>query len=180
MSDETKLNVAVFVSDRNDVMVQVRNNAPFSFMPDEARHVAELLLSAASEAANNIRMKQEAERRKAAEAIPVDRSCQILTDGSPVTPDHREIDPATGMQKEYVVLCDQERAKGFVRPVRRSYRHVKCGHVTSMGQKLAETYARDPKFYSGTFCCSCGTHFDLTVDNQPQFTWIDDGTAVGS
>jgi hypothetical protein len=47
-----------------------------------------------------------------------------LTDGSPVTPDHREIDPATGMQKGYVVLSDEERAKGFVRPVRSAYRHV--------------------------------------------------------
>lgn len=47
-----------------------------------------------------------------------------LTDGSPVTDDHREIDPRTGMQKGYVVLSAEERAKGFVRPVRRSYRHV--------------------------------------------------------
>jgi hypothetical protein len=47
-----------------------------------------------------------------------------LTDGSPVTPEHREIDPATGMQKGYVVLSAEERAKGFVRPVREAYRHV--------------------------------------------------------
>lgn len=39
-----------------------------------------------------------------------------LTDGSPVTPDHREIDPKTGMQKGYVVLSDEERAKGFLAP----------------------------------------------------------------
>lgn len=32
-----------------------------------------------------------------------------LTDGSPVTPDHREIDPSTGMQKGYVVLTAEER-----------------------------------------------------------------------
>ena len=47
-----------------------------------------------------------------------------LTDGSPVTDDHREINPETGMQKGYVVLSEDERAKGFVRPVRRSYVHV--------------------------------------------------------
>lgn len=47
-----------------------------------------------------------------------------LTDGSPVTPEHREIEPATGMQKGYVVLSQEERAKGFVRPVRRKYVHV--------------------------------------------------------
>jgi len=47
-----------------------------------------------------------------------------LTDGSPVTEDHREIDPATGMQKGYVVLSVKELDKGYVRPIRSSYRHV--------------------------------------------------------
>jgi hypothetical protein len=96
-----------------------------------------------------------------------------LTDGSPVTADHREIDPATGMQRGYVVLSDDERAKGFVRPVRRSYKHIACGTVTTMGQALAETYARDPEFYSGTFCCGCRAHFPVGADGQ--FVW--DGTS---
>ncbi len=117
-----------------------------------------------------------------------------------------------GQQKTYLVLSDAERAKGFVRPVRRSYKHVGsagpqhplrdlnaeeiargygapdvgyvkfeaydgkcgsvtgrfwtqadldkvgkgCGTVTSMGQALAETYAAQPAFYSGTFCAGCG------------------------
>ena len=47
-----------------------------------------------------------------------------LFDGSPVTPDHKEIDPKTGQQKGYVVLSEEERAKGYVRPVRRHYIHV--------------------------------------------------------
>lgn len=98
-----------------------------------------------------------------------------LTDGSAVTPDHRAISPATGMQKGYVVLCPEERANGFVRPVRHSYRHTKCGTVTTMGQALAETYARDPKFYGGTFCCGCHTHFPVA-----EFTWEPDGSVVGS
>ena len=68
-----------------------------------------------------------------------------MTDGSPVTPDHREIHPWTGMQKGYVVLSSEERAKGFVRPVRRSYVHEKCGTVTKMGESLSETYARQPE-----------------------------------
>jgi hypothetical protein len=110
--------------------------------------------------------------------IPVDRSKQTLTDGSPVTPDHREIDPTTGMQKAYVVLSAEERAKGFVRPVRRSYKHLKCGSVTTMGRALAETYARDPGFYSGTFCCNCGAHFD--VGENGEFVWVDDGSKVGT
>lgn len=94
-----------------------------------------------------------------------------LADGSPVTPDHREI-TASGMQKGYVVLSAEERAKGFVEPVRRSYVHEKCGTVTTMGQALAETYARDPFFYSGTFCCGCRTHFPVGEDGE--FVW--DGT----
>lgn len=101
-----------------------------------------------------------------------DKSKTTLTDGSPVTPDHREINPATGMQKGYVVLSAEERAKGFVEPVRRSYVHSKCGVVTTMGQSLAETYARQPEFYSGTFCCGCGTHFPVGEDGE--FVW--DGT----
>lgn len=104
-----------------------------------------------------------------------DESKTCLSDGSPVTPDHREIDPKTGMQKGYVVLSPEERAKGFVRPVRRSYRHKKCGSITTMGRALAETYARNPKFYDGTFCVTCRQHFPVA-----EFVWYDDGTTVGS
>lgn len=100
-----------------------------------------------------------------------------LTDGSPVTPDHREIDPASGMQKGYVVLSAEERAKGFVRPVRRTYVHQKCGVATTMGQALAETYARQPDFYSGTFCVGCRAHFP--VGEGGEFVW-DDGQKVGT
>lgn len=98
-----------------------------------------------------------------------------LTDGSPVTPDHREIDPATGQQKGYIVLSEDERAKGFVRPLRDSYVHLKCGAVTRMGTALAETYARDPKFYSGTFCVGCKAHFPLA-----EFHWDGASEVVGS
>ena len=147
-----------------------------------------------------------------------------LTDGSPVTPDHREINPATGMQKGYVVLSPEERAKGFLRPVRQSYQHVGerpkypvrellpseraeyeeegyiayeqypeselpacgrywtdkqlksgCGTVTRMNQALAETYARDPKFYGGTFCAGCRVHFPVS-----QFIWEGTDQVVGS
>ena len=105
-------------------------------------------------------------------------SKRTLTDGSPVTPDHREIDPKTGMQKGYVVLSAEERAKGFVRPVRRSYVHEKCGCVTTMALSLAETYARDPSFYSGTFCCSCRAHFPVGADGE--FVWKGTTERVGT
>jgi hypothetical protein len=146
-----------------------------------------------------------------------------LTDGSPVPDDdsHKML-RADGQQQGYVVLTPEERAKGFVKPVRRNYLHVgppalpsklrdltdeehaqydkfgyvkfehyggldnlvgkywtqkeidragkRCGSVTTMGTALAETYARDPRFYSGTFCCACGQHFPLN-----EFTWEPDG-----
>jgi len=95
-----------------------------------------------------------------------------LVDGSPVTSDHREIDPVTGQQKGYVVLSAEERARGFVRPVRRSYIHTRCGSVTTMAPALAETCARDPWFYSGTFCVSCRSHFPVGAEGE--FVW--DGT----
>ena len=76
---------------------------------------------------------------------------RTLVDGSPITPDHRELQ-ANGQQKGYIVLNAEERAKGFIRPVRTKYVHKPCGAVTSMPMPIAETYARDPFFYSGTFC----------------------------
>jgi hypothetical protein len=79
----------------------------------------------------------------------------------------------TGQHKSYIVLCDEERGKGFVRPYRHAYKHVGrleriisdgrersdqtheyehrvggCGTVTTMCRSLSETYARDPNFYS--------------------------------
>jgi hypothetical protein len=105
----------------------------------------------------------------------VDRTKRCMTDGSPVTEDHREIDPATGMQKGYVALCPGERVKGFVRPVRRTYTHLKCHTDTTMGLAIAETYARDPGFYSGTFCCSCRAHFPLD-----EFVWKGSEEKLGS
>ncbi len=159
----------------------------------------------------------------------MDEPKTTLTDGSPVTPDHRDIDPRTGQQKGYAVLSEEERAKGFVRPVRRSYQHVGrpparnlrdltdderarygqygyvkfeiygpdrspqtgrfwtqaeldrvggCGVVTTMAQSIAETYARDPRFYGGTFCAGCRAHFPIGPEGE--FIWVDDGTRVGT
>lgn len=105
-------------------------------------------------------------------------SNMTLTDGSPVTPDHRDINPATGQQKAYVVLSTDERARGFVRPVRNTYVHEKCGGVTTMGRALAETYACDPSFYSGTFCAICRTHFPVGADGE--FTWENTNEKVGT
>lgn len=104
----------------------------------------------------------------------------------PADPGLRKIE-SSGQQAVYLVLSEEERAKGFVRPVRRAYRHLACGTVTTMGAALCETYARDPKFYGGTFCCGCSTHFPLR-DHRPEakaaggwaFLWVPDGDPVGS
>lgn len=92
-----------------------------------------------------------------------------LVSGNPVPEDrsHTRL-KENGQQQDYVVLSAVERTKWFVKPVRDTYRHEPCGSVTTMGQSLAETYARDPHFYSGTFCCNCGAHFPLD-----QFYWQD-------
>lgn len=100
-----------------------------------------------------------------------------LSDGTQVYPAHVEIKP-NGQQQGYVVLAEEERAKGFMRPVRRTYTHLKCGTDTTMGQTIAETYARDPHFYGGTFCCGCGAHFPVGLTGE--FVWHGTDQKVGT
>lgn len=103
-----------------------------------------------------------------------------------------------GQYENYPVLPEEDRARGFVRPVRRTYVHTGvpgsthqdhvnrqlgrpapegsgCGVATTMGRALAETYARDPSYYGATFCVGCKDHRPVH-----EFTW--DGTTeqVGS
>lgn len=134
------------------------------------------------EAAAQRRLDQEVAREKAAKT-PVDRSDVKLTDGSPVPEDRSHVERgADGMQKGYVVLSEAERAKGFVRAYRDAYRHLACGKITTMGRALAETYARDPAFYSGTFCSTCRDHFPVGEDGE--FNWYEmdgrEGPKVGT
>lgn len=86
------------------------------------------------------------------------------------------ITETSGMQQTYLVLSEEERALGFVRPVRRSYQHSVCGSITTMGMELAETYARKPGFYGGTFCSHCGDHYPVGEDGH--FFWVSDGVAT--
>jgi hypothetical protein len=87
-------------------------------------------------------------------------------------PGLRKIDPNSGMQESYLVLSEEERAQGFVRPLRTSYVHERCGAVTTMGTAIAETYARNPSFYGGTYCATCRDHFPVGAAGE--FVW--DGT----
>lgn len=186
MTDKIAGYLEVGLNDNNEIVINHPDLKPdengvghIVFSVNQAENFSKMLAEKASEASKNIWKKENEARRKAAEAIPVDRAAKVLTDGSPVTEDHLKLKP-NGQQEEYVVLTAEERAKGFVRPVRRTYRHLKCGESTTMSHSIAETYARDPKFYGGTFCCGCGKHFALNINGEPQFFWIDDNTAVGS
>lgn len=81
------------------------------------------------------------------------------------------------MNEVYLVLSEEERAKGFVRPYRDHYVHEVCGVETRMGRAIAETYARNPTFYGATFCVGCQMHKPVGPDGE--FVW-DDGSKVGT
>jgi hypothetical protein len=106
------------------------------------------------------------------------------TDGKPPRPGYENsgapapINPATGQHEAYWVLSGAERTKGFIRPVRNSYVHEKCGGVTKMGQALAETYARQPDYYGATMCVHCGSHFP--VGTRGEFVWEGTKEKVGT
>lgn len=86
-------------------------------------------------------------------------------------------DNEPGPQSEvYLVLSEEDRSKGWVRPLRRAYLHTGgCGALTSMGLALCETYAKNPKFYGATYCCGCQMHRPVS-----EFCWDEDGQVVGS
>jgi hypothetical protein len=50
-----------------------------------------------------------------------------------------------------------------------------CGTMTRMGLELAETYARQPKFYGATYCCGCNMHKAVE-----EFVWEGTSERVGS
>lgn len=83
-----------------------------------------------------------------------------------------------GQAKDHWVLTPEERAKGFVRPVRESYLHAKCGTITTMPRSIAETYAARPTFYGQTFCCGCNSY--LPVGAAGDFTWKGTDEKVGT
>jgi hypothetical protein len=143
----------------------------------------------------------------------------------------RGVDEKPTPQNEvYLVLSEEEIAKGYVRPVRTTYIHVGrkydnppimldkpeffngkeyialidifsdgkklgatyltkqdieqynvngyiggCGFTTTMNRTIAETYAREPYFYSSTYCVSCQKHLPVS-----EFLWDGTNERVGS
>lgn len=117
-------------------------------------------------------------------ATPAENPPVAPTTRTSLTTDRNDLDlhktRPNGQNEKYLVLSGEERAKGFVRPLRTAYRHLACGSVTRMGLVLSETYARDPLFYGATFCVSCGTHFPLLdAQGERTFLWDEDGRGVG-
>lgn len=111
---------------------------------------------------------------KLAEADETEEPKLCTTSGEPVDLVRANQTQEIGQYKGYVVLCPDERAKGFVRPYRDCYRHIVCDTVTTMSRALSETYAREPSFYSGTFCTGCNVHLPVA-----EFVWVADGQPVG-
>lgn len=112
------------------------------------------------------------------EPVTITRTAQnsTTTDGKPPRSGYEhETAPGPigpdGQHEAYWVLTPEERAKGFVRPVRDSYLHLKCGTVTKMSRAIAETYARSPSYYGSTFCFTCRGHFP--VGSTGEFVWDD-------
>jgi hypothetical protein len=98
----------------------------------------------------------------------------LVTDPSDPRLGHGADAGVTPQHEAYLVLSEDERKKGFVRPVRRSYVHDACGRSTRMSDELAETYARDPSFYGATYCVGCQKHLPVA-----EFVW-EDGSRLGS
>lgn len=97
-----------------------------------------------------------------------------LADRTQEYPGFDTVNPKTGLQRDYRVLAQEEIDKGLQRPLRLSYVHQKCGVVTRMTETIALTYARNPYFYTGTYCCGCRNHFPVGEDGE--FVW--DGTNI--
>ena len=100
---------------------------------------------------------------------------ELTTDPNDPRLGHGVDNKPTPQSDVYLVLSEDERKKGFVRPYRNKYVHKTCGVETAMGQALSETYARNPKFYGATYCVGCQMHKPVS-----EFTWSADGEVVGS
>lgn len=197
MSDNGSGTLEIGTNDKHEVVINLPRDMTghIVFSPVQARVLADTLVRKAFDAEREHRLQLDAERMAA--APPVDRSRVCTTSGESPAQVRAKQTNETGQHESYIVLCEEERQKGFVRPYRDAYRHVGrlkrdnaasdagvheiyqreggCGTVTTMGRALSETYARDPEFYGATFCCGCNRHLPVS-----EFVWTADGQQVGS
>ena len=83
-----------------------------------------------------------------------------------------------GQYADHWVLSEEERANGYVEPVRYNYKHEICGGVTRMGHLIAATYAADPSFYGSTFCATCNNYYPVGANGE--FVWDGTNQKVGT
>lgn len=62
----------------------------------------------------------------------------------------------------------------YIAPIRETYIHKTCNAATKIGSLIAETYARNPKYYTRTFCAECRDYFPIA-----EFNWKSDGIELG-
>lgn len=67
----------------------------------------------------------------------------MTTTTNPDNPELKIVDPDTGLQKTYLVLSEEERAKGFVRPYRDAYVHIGLRPKYEL-RPLSEADKKDP------------------------------------
>jgi hypothetical protein len=188
MSDNGSGTLEVGTNDKHEVVINLPRDMTghIVFSVQQARELADTLHKKANAAA--AAQVTEDELARIAAILPVDRSRLCSTSGEAPEKVRAEQTETTGQHKSYIVLCEDERRKGFVRPYRDAYKHVGraepvtddvgipphtvrrvggCGTVTTMGRALSETYARDPTFYGATFCCGCNRHLPVASSCGP-------------
>lgn len=114
--------------------------------------------------------RDEAERfnRAMAQVASAIASDRLTTDATDPRLGHGSDETPRPQNDVYLVLSPEDLAKGFVQPLRDTYRHTACGRTTTMGTVIAATYASNPWFYGSTYCCTCEKHRPLA-----EFTWLD-------
>lgn len=78
-----------------------------------------------------------------------------MTDDDPPPEDFDYGERQDDGQYENYPVTDGEQ---FVQEIRRTYVHTECNVTTKMSRELAESVARDPSYYTKTFCVGCNEH----------------------
>lgn len=124
MSDNIGGYLEIGTNDQHEVVINLGEDRTghVVFSVDQARQLAKTLQDKANAAAAAQLVEDEA--RRIASLPPVDRSSLDTTNGRPVEEVRQSQTADTGQHAGYIVLSAEERAKGFVRPYRDSYKHV--------------------------------------------------------
>lgn len=184
IQDHPDYAVVVFMFEVTPTVISEMQSAELMIMPAYAVFGSDELLAFVGPEIKNAPFEAKSRRdENQSETPPVDRTRTTTTDGKPL--DQNQETDTNGQHANYLILTQDERAKGFVRPVRDAYKHLRCGAITTMGRSIAETYARDPGFYQSTYCVNCKGHFP--VGENGEFVWYpsdnlvdENGTKVGT